>query len=282
MNKCDQWFDDLPTHQRVIVAFSGGVDSSVVASSAKRRCGDRAIAVTARSPSVAGWQIETAVKIAAQIGIEHRFVDTAETGRDDYIRNDRRRCFYCKETLYQSLSAIAAEFADCVLVSGTNADDLGDYRPGIEAGKLAGVRSPLADLGISKAEVRRLAKQDGLSNADLPASPCLASRIAYGTEVTAARLAMVEAAEAMLRGAGFDVCRVRISVRDGERLASIEVPPAKLALLRRWMIEHAAEASIMRLGFDQVQIDPEGFRSGKLNDAPEPVTFELELAEHLR
>jgi uncharacterized protein len=247
---------------RVVVAFSGGVDSSVVAAAAHRAGLDLAIAVTAQSPSVPRWQIELAGKIAGEIGIEHHLLRTTEGDRQEYRRNDNRRCFFCKDTLYESIGEFCLGFSGVVIVSGTNADDLGDYRPGIQAGRLVGVVTPLADLGLSKLRVRALAKHFGLSNSDLPASPCLASRIAYGTEVTAQRLQRIEQAEDWLRQKGLSEFRVRL--HDGE-LARIEVPKDQIGFL----VELDSEGSMTRvfqdLGFKFVTIDLEGFRSGSMN-----------------
>ena len=270
-----RWFDDLSSRSTVVVALSGGVDSSVVAAAAWRAVGVRATAVTARSPSVAQWQIEMASSVASSIGIAHRWIDTGETSRPDYIRNDRRRCFYCKQTLYDSLGRIAESFVasaphrDVVLISGTNADDLGDHRPGIRAGSIAGVRTPLADLQIGKSRVRRLAEEFGLPNAELPASPCLASRIAYGTAVTVERLAMVERAEEIVRGWGFDICRVRLSFAGGRVRGSLEVVADRVGELRRQMDADGGWALLRGVGFEDLVVDLAGFRSGKLNDPGE-------------
>ncbi len=165
-----QLLSKLGSLRRVVVALSGGVDSSVVAAAAHRVSAELAIAVTADSPSVARWQIESARKVAAEIGIEHHVIETHEIDRDDYRRNDGRRCFFCKETLYQSVRDYTQRYPDVTIVSGTNADDLGDYRPGIDAGKASGVVAPLADLGMTKSRVRALARHFGLSNHALPAS----------------------------------------------------------------------------------------------------------------
>ncbi|MEM9828480.1 MAG: ATP-dependent sacrificial sulfur transferase LarE, partial [Planctomycetota bacterium] len=202
----------------VLVAFSGGVDSSVVAAAAFHALGNRAVACTAISPSVPAWQRDQARQIALEIGIDHREFETREAVLDAYVRNDSRRCFHCKQTLYQAIKVIRDQSnlggRSWCLVSGTNADDLGDHRPGIQAGRMAGVETPLADLAWNKSHVRAAAMALGLSNAMLPASPCLASRIAYGTEVTPRRLQRIEFAEKLLREAGYDIVRVRLRERD--------------------------------------------------------------------
>lgn len=251
---------ELARFDRIIVAFSGGVDSSVVAAAAVRAAPRTAIAITARSPSVAGWQLETARRVAGEIGIAHRVIATDEWERDAYRRNDLRRCFYCKETLYEHLCGIP-EAADSVILSGTNADDLGDYRPGIEAGRAAGVRTPLADLGLGKADVRELARELELSNAELPASPCLASRIAYGVAVTPERLSRVEAAEQWLRERGVSDVRVRVHQ---DELARIELPSDELARFAESGQLGALHEALRGLGFRFVAVDAGGLRSGSL------------------
>ncbi len=247
---------------RVVVAFSGGVDSSVVAAAAQRAGLDLAIAVTAQSPSVPGWQIELSRKIADEIGIEHHILPTAEGDRQEYRRNDNRRCFFCKETLYESLGEFCRSYSEVSIVSGTNADDLGDYRPGIQAGSLAGVVTPLADLGLSKLRVRAVAEHFGLSNRDLPASPCLASRIAYGTEVTPQRLRRIEQAEDWLRQQG--LCEFRVRLHEGE-LARIEVPRDQIGFVVELDSDGSMTSVFQDLGFKFVTIDLEGFRSGSMN-----------------
>lgn len=260
-------------HGPCVVAFSGGVDSAVVAAAAARAdrtfpAGRRSLAVTAISPAVPETQIEIARRVAAEIGIEHLTVATEEIERGEYTRNDSRRCFYCKQTLYSALRRIAERQLELQgnsglqIVSGTNADDLGDYRPGIEAGQLAGIATPLADLGYGKLEVRRLARHWGLSVAELPAAPCLASRIAYGVEVTAERLKMVEAAERWLGDRGFSPLRVRLL--PGE-LAKIEVAAEQLSRLVEEPLRRAAVARLGEIGFRGVTVDIEGFRSGAMN-----------------
>ena len=252
----------LRSLERVVIAFSGGVDSSVVAAAAQAAKLQRAIAVTADSPSVPAWQLKIARQVAAQIGIEHQVIRTAEVDRPDYRRNDDRRCFYCKETLYQSLQMVADSFPGTRIVSGTNAEDLGDHRPGIFAGRQSGVIAPLADLGFAKTQIRELARHYDLSNHALPASPCLASRIAYGTEVTPERLARIESGEDHLRQLGFQPCRVRL--HEGE-LARIEVPQNQIRRLIELDHHGAITQYFEKIGFQFVSVDLSGFRSGSMN-----------------
>lgn len=252
----------IASYGNCVVAFSGGVDSAVVAAAAYRALGERALAVTAVSPSLSRAQLATARDVARQIGIEHREIATDELDRADYTRNDAQRCYYCKQTLYRHLTAIVQETGVGVIVSGTNADDHHDYRPGIAAGSAADVQTPLADLGLDKAAVRQLAGYWNLSVCDAPASPCLSSRVAYGVAVTRERLAMVEAAEAFLAAQGFSPLRVRLHAGD---LARIEVANEQLARLLTQPLWEQTVAYFKSIGFRFVTLDLEGFRSGNLN-----------------
>lgn len=269
--KLIQWFD---SHQRIAVAFSGGVDSSVVLAAALRSQASDAsdclhvTALTASSPSVAPWQIELASSVAKQLGAEHRIVETDEMEKSEYVANDSTRCFHCKTTLYGTINQVMESTADeltcdsTTVVSGTNADDLGDYRPGIQAGRMAGISTPLADLGIGKASVRAVAREWGLENADLPASPCLSSRLAYGVQVTVERLSMIDQAEAFLREMGLDEMRVRL--HDGE-LARIEVPADQILFLVDEDRRQQVCEKFQSLGFHFISIDLCGFSSGSMN-----------------
>jgi uncharacterized protein len=265
----EKLIDQIASFGRVVVAFSGGVDSSVVAAAAYCALPTTSLAVTAVSPSVATWQREVATKIAAEIGIDHQWIQTDEVGLAAYRRNDAKRCFHCKKTLYGSIDvavqSIRSTLADATILSGTNADDLCDYRPGIKAGTDAGVKTPLADLGIGKAEVRSLAAHFGLSNDNLPASPCLASRVAYGIEVTPERLSRIDKGESWLRERGFSDVRVRLLKEVDMEIARVEVPLSELDRLRE--IGLVLTSHLMTLGFDKVTIDPAGLRSGNLNEA---------------
>lgn len=246
---------------RCAIAFSGGVDSAVVAAAAVR-AGTSSLAITAVSASVAQVQRQIAQRVAGELGIDHRWVTTDELSRPGYVQNDVQRCFHCKQTLYAALETIADQYDPMPLVSGTNADDLGDYRPGIQAGRAAGVQTPLADLAIGKAQVRQIATLWNLSVAELPASPCLASRLAYGVEVTDERLRRVEAAEAWLAKHGFSPLRVRLHA--GE-LARIEVAVEQLPRLVQPPLAEQLLVRLRQLGFQAVTIDLAGFRSGSLN-----------------
>ncbi|MEX1223044.1 MAG: ATP-dependent sacrificial sulfur transferase LarE, partial [Pirellulales bacterium] len=192
-----------------LVAFSGGVDSSVVAQAARLAWDDRAIAVTGESAAVAEGEIDVARRVAQQIGIRHEVLATAEFANARYTANPTNRCYFCKDELYTRLGELLARFGVEVMVNGANADDYNDHRPGMIAAAEHQVRSPLAECGFTKAEVRELARHWKLPVWDKPATPCLASRVAYGEEVTPQRLRMIDLAEQYLRGEGFPVCRVR-------------------------------------------------------------------------
>ena len=245
---------------RVAVAFSGGVDSAVVAQAAFLALGDKSLAITADSPSVARRELEDAIRIAKQIGIAHRIVQTHEFADENYLRNDGSRCFHCKDELYGQIDAIRVELGDITVVSGANLDDAGDYRPGLTAAAQHGVRHPLQEAGCTKVDVRELARFWGLDIWDKPAAPCLSSRIAPGVAVTTERTARVEAAESLLRDFGLRECRVRL--HEGE-LARIEVPSSEIP--RMVELRDVLTARLRELGFRFVTLDLEGFRTGSLN-----------------
>ena len=244
------------------VAFSGGVDSAVVAKAAVLALGMRAIAVTAVSPSLAASERELAREVARQIGIRHVELPTAELANPQYIQNAPDRCYHCKTELYTELGRHLASLRVAAIVNGANADDLGDWRPGMRAATEHQVRSPLAECGIGKARVRELARHWNLPVWDKPASPCLASRIAYGEEVTPQRLAMIEAAERLLAQHGLTPLRVRYHRGD---LARIEVPLALLPRLCEASLRQVVCDELTRLGFKFITLDLAGFRSGSLN-----------------
>lgn len=255
--------ETLSSYESCAVAFSGGVDSAVVAKAALLALGERAVAVTGTSASLAEGELEAAGELARLIGIRHVELATGELANPDYAANAPDRCFHCKTELYTQLAARREELGVSIIANGANADDTADYRPGMQAAAEHGVRSPLAECGISKAEVRQLAAEWQLPVADKPASPCLSSRIAYGQQVTPERLAMVDSAEQLVRKLGLRECRVRY--HDGD-LARIEVPADAITQLARPDVRDRLAAGLKRLGFKFVTLDLEGFRSGSLND----------------
>jgi pyridinium-3,5-biscarboxylic acid mononucleotide sulfurtransferase len=244
------------------VAFSGGVDSAVVAKAAALALGVRAVAVTGNSASLAAGELELAEDVARLIGIRHVIIATDELNSPDYARNAPDRCYHCKTELYTQLERLLPQLGVRAIVNGANADDLGDYRPGMQAASEHQIFSPLADCGITKAEVRDLAAGWNLPVWDKPATPCLSSRIAYGEEVTDQRLAMIDRAEQFLRSLGLAQLRVRYHRGD---LARIEVPLAELPRLCEAATRRDLAAEFRRLGFKFVTLDLEGFRSGSLN-----------------
>lgn len=247
----------------VIVAYSGGVDSALVMSFAHRMLGERAVAVTAFSPSVAPEELSGAKKLAKLRSWRHVIVSTNEIDDDRYIANDGRRCFFCKSELYLHLQKIAGELDIKYIANGTNSDDLGDYRPGLEAAAKAEVRSPLVAAGINKQDVRDLAKREGLPVWDKPAQPCLASRIPYGTRVSVDAMHMIATAERGLRNLGFPVVRVR----HYGTTAKIELPVEDIPRFQTEEVRTEAERLLLEAGYSAMELDLRGFKSGRLNDA---------------
>lgn len=248
---------------RVGVAFSGGVDSAVVAKAAWLACGENATAFTAVSLSLASGEREAAEELARSIGISHRIIETREFENADYLKNAPDRCYFCKSELYTQLEKLAPELGVETIVNGTNLDDQGDYRPGMQAAGQHRVRSPLIEAGLTKSDVRDLARHWGLSVWDKPATPCLSSRIAYGLEVTPERVERVDQAERFLRQTlGLDELRVRHEAND---LARIEIPAGELARLAVRILGRDVCETLHRLGFKYVTLDLDGFRSGSMN-----------------
>ncbi len=249
----------------VVVAFSGGVDSSLVAALAFRALGDRALAVTAVSAALATGELDGARAVAAAIGIAHETITTDELGRADYRRNDRFRCFHCKTELYAELVGLAARRGAGAVLSGANADDAGDWRPGLRAAADHGVVHPLLEAGVDKPRVRALAAGLGIPSAAKPASPCLASRIPYGTPVDAPTLARIDRAERAVKALGYRVLRVRhygVEARlelDSDDLGAVLADPTRRA---------EVEAAIRSAGYGSAVVSERPFRSGSLNDAP--------------
>jgi pyridinium-3,5-biscarboxylic acid mononucleotide sulfurtransferase len=254
--------ETLHDYGRVVVAFSGGIDSTVVAQAAYEALGDAATAVTAVSESLAAGELEEAEELARKIGIRHRVVRTEEFADPNYLRNQPDRCYFCKSELYGRLSGMIEELGGGVIVSGANTDDLGDYRPGLIAAAEHGVRHPLQECGLTKGDVRALARGWGLPTWDKPATPCLSSRIAYGESVSPEKVRMIDQAEQWLRKRGFRNLRVRY--HEGN-LARIEVPPDDLASLISLELRGELLSLFHSLGFKFVTLDLEGFRSGSLN-----------------
>jgi uncharacterized protein len=263
--KRDRLLQLLAGYGRVGVALSAGVDSSVVAQAAHIACGDRAVAVTAVSASLASGEKEQAAEIARRIGIRHRFIETREFDNPDYLKNAGDRCYFCKTELYTQFEHLAPELGVDVIVNGANLDDRGDYRPGMQAAAEHAVRSPLIEAGFTKADVRALAREWDLPVWDKPAAPCLSSRIAYGVGVTPERVERVNAAERWLRETyGLREFRVRHEAND---LARLEVPADQIARFLAPEVREAIATKLKSLGFKFVSLDLEGFRSGSLNAA---------------
>ena len=245
----------------VIVAYSGGVDSAYLACIANRTLGDRAMAVTADSPSYPERHRRLAAQIAEQFGLHHEVIHTRELDRPEYRANPANRCYYCKHELYTHLARIATD-RRAVVVDGNNADDRGDYRPGRQAAREFGVRSPLDEVDLTKDEIRELSRLAGLPTWDEPASACLSSRIPYHTEVTDEKLRMIERAEQAVHALGFRVCRVR----HHDDLARIEIGRDELPRA----LEPETAAAIVRelkaIGYRHVTVDLQGYRTGSLNE----------------
>jgi uncharacterized protein len=245
----------------VVVAYSGGVDSAYLACVAHDVLGARAFAITADSPSYPDHHRRMATAIAGQFGFQHEIVRTGELDRDEYRANPTNRCYYCKHELYTQLATIARD-RGAVVLDGNNADDRGDYRPGRQAAREFGVRSPLDEVDLTKAEIRELSREAGLPTWDEPASACLSSRIPYHSEVTGEKLRMIERAESSLRALGFRVCRVRH--HDG--LARIEIGRDELARALEPVMTAAIVSELLAVGYRDVEIDPRGYRTGSLNE----------------
>ena len=246
----------------VLVAFSGGVDSAFLAWAATRAPGPRALSVTAESPSCPDQHRQLALRVAAAAGLRHEFVRTGEMERPEYRANPVDRCFYCKDELYTTLSAVARDRGLAAIVDGNNADDRGDYRPGRRAAKAFGVLSPLDEAGLTKDEIRELSRAAGLPTWDEPASACLSSRIPYHSEVTGEKLRQIERAEEALRALGLRVVRVRHEV-DGAR---VEIGRDELERALAPPEAARIEAAVREAGYARVTIDPKGYRTGSLNE----------------
>ena len=251
----------LAEKKHVCVAYSGGVDSSLVAAISHEQLGEQALAITGVSPSLAPHLLLEARQQAAWLGMRHQEVSTLELEDPHYTNNPQDRCYACKRELHRHLAPIAAEANGALVLDGVNQDDLGDHRPGIKAAREAGVRSPLAELGITKATVRRLSWALGFPWWDKPAQPCLASRFPYGESISSERLQRVGQAEAWLIQQGFD----QVRVRSHGLAARVEVPEERIAELVQPSLRRELVQTHLSLGFTSVSVDVEGLVSGKLN-----------------
>ncbi|MGL5943428.1 MAG: ATP-dependent sacrificial sulfur transferase LarE [Waterburya sp.] len=259
--KLEQLKNLLQDMEQALIAYSGGVDSTLVAKIAYDVLGDRALAITAVSPSLLPEELIEAQTQAAKIGIKHELVETKEMENPDYTSNPVNRCYFCKSELHDTLKPLALERGYPYVIDGINADDLTDYRPGIQAAKERGARSPLAEVGVSKAEVRAISRSLGLSWWDKPAQPCLSSRFPYGEGITVTKLQRVGRAEIYLRQLGYQNLRVRSQ----EDTAKIELPAQDIPQFVQQVDLPKLVKTFQDLGFVYVTLDLEGYRSGKLN-----------------
>ena len=247
----------------LIVAYSGGVDSAYLAYLATEVLGARALCVTADSPSYPDRHRQLALSVASRFGFQHEIIRTGELERPEYRANPANRCYFCKHELYTHLTAIARERGIACIADGSNADDRGDYRPGRQAAREFGIRSPLDEAGLTKLEIRELSRHAGLPTWDEPASACLSSRIPYFSEVTPEKLRIIEQAESVLRELGFRVFRVR----HHDAVARIELGREEMARAFEPEIAERIDRSLRELGYQHVAVDLRGYRLGSLNDA---------------
>jgi pyridinium-3,5-biscarboxylic acid mononucleotide sulfurtransferase len=260
--------EELPA---LIVAYSGGVDSTYLGWAATQVLGSRTLCVTADSPSYPEHHRALALRIAREFRLNHEVIRTDEMARPEYRANPANRCYYCKHELYTTLTRIGAERGIAVIADGSNADDRGDYRPGRQAAREFGVRSPLDDAGLTKPEIRELSRRAGLPTWDEPASACLSSRIPYHSEVTAEKLRVIERAEAAVRAMGFRVCRVRhhdlgTSGVGSTALARLEIGGDELPRALEAEMRDRLVRELRAIGYQHVTIDLQGYRMGSLNE----------------
>jgi uncharacterized protein len=253
--------DLLRELESVVVAFSGGVDSTLLARAAKDALGDRAVLVTADSETYPTGELQEAQRLAALIGLRHVVVRTDELANPEYARNGANRCFFCKEELFTHLAPIAEREGCRALVYGANTDDLGDHRPGMQSARQRGVRAPMIDAALSKADIRALSRALGLPTWDKPAFACLSSRFQYGDRITADKLRQIDAAEEVLRSLGFRSFRVR----HHDRLARLEIAREEMPLLWQDGRHEAIVTRLRALGYVYVALDLDGFQSGSAN-----------------
>lgn len=260
--KYDRLLGILRELESVIVAFSGGVDSTFLARAAKDALGDRALLVTADSETYPVSELEEARRLANHLGMRHLVVETRELDNPEYAANSPNRCFFCKEELFTRLAPVAQREGAAHLIYGANMDDLGDHRPGMEAARRMGVRAPLIDAELWKAEIREFSREFGLPTWDKPSFACLSSRFQYGDPITAEKLRQIDAAEAFVRSLGFKQFRVR----HHDRLARLEIAREEMGRLWEDGIQDSIVARFRELGYLYVTVDLQGFRSGSAND----------------
>jgi len=249
--------------ESAVVAFSGGIDSTLVLAVANKVIGKRILAVTAKSDSVPERELQAAQELTQTLNIKHKVVKTEEMSSPNYLKNPANRCYYCKSELYTKLATVASQYKITNIINGINLDDLGDHRPGIIAAKEAGIISPLVESQFNKQDVRSLAREMGLSNWEKPALACLSSRIPYGQPVTSKKLSMIDEAEEIFLAEGFREVRVR---HYGD-MASIELLKTEIpSLMKNGLYEKTIDR-LKKIGFQKITIDPEGYRSGSLNEA---------------
>ena len=262
MDKFSQLFDWFDDKTSVLVSLSGGVDSALVAYAAFQKLGKRSFAVTADYKTLSKEELDSSKQIADEIGINHIIINYNELENENFVKNDNNRCFYCRDELSEKLIETAKQFQLDVILDGTHTDDLGDYRPGINALRKNGIKSPLLDVNLSKDEIRTICKKIGLTIYNRPSNSCLASRIPWGQRVTAERLARIEMGETIIKQlTGFELIRVR----DMDGIAKIEVATNNISVLYEKNYLEQITNKLQMIGFHSVTIDPNGYRSGNLN-----------------
>ncbi|MCB1020009.1 MAG: ATP-dependent sacrificial sulfur transferase LarE [Acidobacteria bacterium] len=261
-SKQDKLFALLEEMGEAMVAFSGGTDSAYLAWAAHQALGDKAVAITADSASIPGSHKRDAEDFVARFGIRHQYIDTHEFDNPDYVRNDQNRCFHCKDELFTRLAETGKELGFANIIYGVNVDDQGDYRPGHRAAREHGVRAPLLEAGMTKADIRELSRREGLPTWDRPAAACLSSRIPYGVSVTPERIRQIESGEEALKQLGFRVFRVRYH----NELVRIELGADELPRALDPAMAARFAAIFKQLGFQYVTLDLEGYRQGSLNE----------------